>query len=88
MTLFSPYVSLQMCVFSVNEIIEKQRRKADELKRARRQVESDLNKTASNLVVNHEQLDLPHVNFLLTLLAKKKVQLEQVNMWRVGMQEI
>lgn len=50
-----------------------------ELKRVRTEVHSmNISPPAASLIMEQDHLDLPHVNMLLSLLSRKKQQLEGV----------
>ena len=69
------YVFLPM---TVDDMIIKERKKLQDTKKAKKQVETGLSESAVNFIAEQDRLDLPHVNFFLEFLTTKKLQLEQV----------
>ena len=61
-------------------MVEKHRRKLQEVKKAKLMLESGVSESAANLIANEDQLDLAHVNFLLEMLQRKKSQLQVVSL--------
>ena len=64
--------------FPVEDLVTKERKKQQDLKRAKLEVETGLAHSAEKVIAEQTSLDLPNVNFLMQFLASKKQQLEQV----------
>ena len=76
-------VCMCICVYvfpptTVDDMIIKERKKLQDTKKAKKQVETGLSESAVNFIAEQDRLDLPHVNFFLEFLTTKKLQLEQV----------